>query len=255
IECSSFSATPGGRDAIMAVLDDKGFVLESMNPIRRCTPISVAAHALYEQPNPYEVVEPGGRLDMTDARYEAVDERRTRVTGSRWETNPRYTIKIEGAERVGYRYFSLGAFRCPIATAQIDTILAAVQAQVGDLLSREFDPASYTLRFRQYGKNGVMGDKETAAFAPLEIMVITDVVAHTPEIAQAVCSVARYNLLHYFYDGILATGGNLAVPFVPSDLSGGEVYEFSVYHLVEVEDPLALFPITYTDFVEGVPHA
>lgn len=256
VECSSFSAEPGGRDAILAVLGDNNFVLESMNTARRCTPVSVAAHSLYEQPNPYEVVEPGGRLDMAAAHHEAVDDRRTRVSGSRWEKAPVYTIKIEGAQLVGHRYFSLGAFRCPIAVAQIDTILKAVSEQVANLLQGDFDPADYTLRFRPYGSNGAMGSKEMmTGFTPLEIMVITDVVARTPEIAQAVCSVARYNLLHYFYDGILATGGNLAVPFVPSDLSGGPVYEFSVYHLVEVSDPLELFPIEYINVVEGRAHA
>jgi len=251
IECSSLSAEPGGRDAIMATLDRDGFVLESMNPIRRCTPHSVAAHSLYEQPDPFEVVEPGGRLDMTESRYVPIDERRTRVTGSRWEPNPVYTIKLEGVEKLGYRYFSLGALRCPVSTGQAKSILAKVEGIVGELLNGDFDPRDYRLKFRAYGVDGAMGDGETVRAQPLEIMVVTDVVARTPEIAQAVCSVARYNLLHYFYDGILATGGNLAVPFVPADVSGGEVYEFSLYHLIEVDDPCELFPMELIEIREG----
>ncbi len=254
IECSSLSAAPGGRDAIMGYLRADHFVLESMNPARRCTATSVAAHSLYEQPDPYEVVEPGGRLDMSRALYETLDDKRARVSGSLWEVNPRYTIKIEGVQKVGYRYFSLGAMRCPIAVRQTPEILAAVEAMVADLLSGDFDPASYRLKFRAYGWNGAMGDGETAPLSATEVMVLTDVVAQTPEIAQAVCSVARYNLLHYFYDGILATGGNLAIPFVPSDVSGGEVYEFSVYHLVEVDDPLELFPMELIEVREGRRH-
>ncbi len=254
IECSSLSAEPGGRDAIMATLDRSGFVLESMNPARRCTPYSVAAHSLYEQPDPYEVVEPGGRLDMTTCEYVRIDDRRTRVTGSRWEHNPVYTIKLEGVERVGYRYFSMGAMRCPVQTRQTKAILARVEAMVGELLTNDFDPQEYKLKFRAYGIDGAMGEGETETADPLEVMVVTDVIGRTSEIAQAVCSVARYNLLHYFYDGILATGGNLAVPFVPADISGGEAYEFSIYHLVEVDDPCELFPMELIEIRKGERH-
>lgn len=254
IECSSLSAEPGGRDAIMASLDATGFTLESMNPARRCTPYSVAAHSLYEQPDPFEVVEPGGRLDMTRSVYTPVDARRTRVTGSVWETNPVYTIKLEGVERVGYRYFSLGAMRCPVATRQTRAILDHVEKMVGELLVSDFDPKDYRLKFRAYGVDGAMGAGETEMAQPLEVMVVTDVIGRTPEIAQAVCSVARYNLLHYFYDGIKATGGNLAVPFVPADVSGGEAYEFSIYHLVEVDDPCELFPMDVVEIREGRRH-
>ncbi len=47
IECASLCCVPGGRDAILATLDDDAFVLESMNPQRQATPTSVAAHSLY----------------------------------------------------------------------------------------------------------------------------------------------------------------------------------------------------------------
>jgi len=40
-------------------------------------------------------------------------------------------------------------------------------------------------------------------------------------------------LLHYGYPGRISTAGNLAFPFSPSDFKVGEVYEFSIYHLME----------------------
>ena len=64
----------------MAELDDDGFVLESTNPERRATPTSVAAHSLYEQADPFTVHEPEGTLDLSNARYEAVDDRRCVLT-------------------------------------------------------------------------------------------------------------------------------------------------------------------------------
>lgn len=50
-------------------------------------------------------------------------------------------------------------------------------------------------------------------------------------------------MLHYGYEGRRATAGNLAFPYSPSDFHAGEVYVFSVYHLIEVDDPCELFPI------------
>ena len=34
-----------------------------------------------------------------------------------------------------------------------------------------------------------------------------------------------------------------AFPYSPSDFKGGEVYRFSLYHLLRVDDPSAPFPI------------
>jgi hypothetical protein len=45
IECASLCCVPGGRDSMLATLDHDGFVLESMAPQRRATPVSVRASA------------------------------------------------------------------------------------------------------------------------------------------------------------------------------------------------------------------
>ena len=99
IECASLCCVPGGRDPIIAELDDDGFVLESTNPERRATPTSVAAHSLYEQSDPFTVQEPEGMLDPdAAARYEAVDDRRTRVPGRRVARHRKaQRLKMEGA--------------------------------------------------------------------------------------------------------------------------------------------------------------
>ena len=53
----------------------------------------------------------------------------------------------------------------------------------------------------------------------------------------------RSTLLHFGYPGRISTAGNLALLYSPSDIACGEVCAFSIYHLMEVEDPVALFPI------------
>ena len=57
--------------------------------------LSVAAHCLYEQ-NPDRVAEPEGVLLVPSARYEEIDERRTRVSGAQWIPASRLTVKLEG---------------------------------------------------------------------------------------------------------------------------------------------------------------
>src|SRR5712671_5550920 len=76
LECASLCCVPGGRDPILATLEGDSFVLESMNPERRATPMSVAAHSLYEQSDPDRVAEPEGVLLVRSARYEEIDDYR-----------------------------------------------------------------------------------------------------------------------------------------------------------------------------------
>ena len=68
---------------------------------------------------------------------------------------------------------------------------------------------------------------------PSESGILLDVVAPSQAMADSICSLARSTLLHYGYIGRIATAGNLAFPFSPSDIRAGLVYEFSIYHLME----------------------
>jgi len=78
-----------------------------------------------------------------------------------------------------------------------------------------------------------------------EFGIVIEAVADTQEQADAICASARSTMLHYGYHGRRATAGNLAFPYSPSDFHCGEVYVFSVYHLMDVEDPAAPFAIDY----------
>jgi hypothetical protein len=250
VECTSQCAEPAGRDAVMATLRDDHFLIESLNPGRRCTPTSVAAHGLYEQVDPFVVVEPGGTLDLTDSRYDAVDERVTRVSGSRWIPAPRYTIKIEGAARIGHRAFSMGGVRDPILVPQLPDVSERVATTVRDVLRDTIDPVRYRLDFRIYGQNGVLGPLEQQTGRAHEAFVLIDVVGDTAEIAHAVCGAAKQYFLHVGYEGILGTGGNLAIPFGPDIHDGGPVYRFSLYHIADVDDPYELFPMELVEVDE-----
>ncbi len=242
VECASLCCVPGGRDSILAILDDDGFVLESMNPDRRATPVSVAAHSLYEQSDPYTVMEPDGALDLTNAHYAAVDDRRTRVSGAAWRDSTDPTIKLEGATKIGERAILLCGSADPRFIAQSKELLPKVGIVVRDLVCED-SPEDYTLRFRVYGVDGVRMNVPPNDTLPGEVFIMAECIAPTRERASEVVRTCKQFLLHYGYPGRLSTAGNIAFPFTPPEISVGPAYRFSVYHLLHVDDVDALFPI------------
>ena len=247
IECCSLCTTPGGRDAALGVLDAQGFVIDSMNPIRNATPMSVAAHSLYEQNDPYRVIEPEGMLNTERARYEAVDEHRCRISGATWQPATRFTVKLEGARRVGERAMVLAGCSDPRAIAAMkDVILPAVEKTVRELVSTTVS-GPFELHYRVYGIDGVFAWPEPPAVMPREVFVMVECIAATADDAKAVATVFKQYLLHHGFPGRISTGGNLAFPFTPPEVLSGTAYRFSVYHVMEVEGINALealFPVT-----------
>jgi hypothetical protein len=229
LECAAIAAEPGsGRDCMVGVLDEEGFTLFPTNPQRRCTVKSVAAHSLYEKSNPWLLPGPGGALDLRGTCYQQVDEKTVRVTGSAYVEND-YTIKMEGSRLVGYRTLTIAGVRDPIFISQLQEVLEQVRSAVRDNFE---DTSNYHLEFKIYGLNGVMGDLEPNPVPGHEVGIIIEAVAGTQEEANTICSFCRTTLLHYGYEGRIATAGNLALPFSPSDLPAGPVYEYCIHHLL-----------------------
>lgn len=243
IECASLCCVPGGRDAILAALDDEGFELESMNPARRATPVSVAAHSLYEQADPYTVQEPDGELDLSQARYVPIDDRRTRVSGARWREASEQIVKLEGASCIGERAILLAGAADPRFIRDHRAILAGAAEVVRSLVCEE-QAEDYTLRFRVYGVDGVrMAPPGSHEALPAEVFVLGEVIAPTADRAAEVVRTTKQYLLHHGYPGRLSTAGNLAFPFTPPEVSVGPAYRFSVFHLMHVRESDALFPL------------
>ena len=165
--------------------------------------------------------------------------RQVRVSGTRYVKAPAYTLKLEGVRRVGYRTLAIAGVRDPILISQIDAYLENIRQRVAETY-----PDGYRLIFHVYGRDGVMGRLEQVKeIRSHEIGLVIEVVADDPDTSAAVLALARSAGLHVTYPGRKAIAGNLAFPFSPSDIKAGEVYEFNIYHLVVVDDPLELFPI------------
>jgi hypothetical protein len=247
IECGAQCALPiGANDCILGTLEKDHFVLEPMNKAMRVTPNSVAAHMMYEQPDPYLFYEPEGMIDLKNSQFEQVDEHRVRVSGSRFVPAEKPTIKLEGVRLRGYRTITVAGMTDPHLLASLDVVEEKVKATVADMVRGTLKPGEYELRFIFYGRGGVMvrprpdGPKSTQ-----EVGVVMEVIAQDQETANAVLSLARSSFLHCGFEGRKATAGNLAFPFSPSDFQGGPVYEFHIYHLLELEDAGAPFEVEF----------
>jgi hypothetical protein len=245
IECASLCCVPGGRDSILATLDDEGFTLESMAPQRRATPISVAAHSLYEQNDPFVIIEPEGQAELHNAKYEQLDERRTRISGATWKQAPRHTIKLEGSKRVGERAVLFCGAADPRFIAQREEILRDVSKVVRDLVCEDAEE-DYTILWRMYGVDGVT-ERLPDTPLPGEIFMLIECIAPTTDRASEVMRTMKQYLLHFGYEGRLSTGGNLAFAFTPPEISVGTAYKFSIYHIMASERMAELFPLTVED--------
>lgn len=237
-------------DCMMAYLEGDAFVVRPPNPELRCSPVSVAAHTLYENPSPFHLYEPSGMLDTSAAEYEALDRRSVRVTGSQFVPADRYTVKLEGAEQVGYQAISIAGIRDSVVLGQLDDFLGAVrrraERRIGDTFGGALRPQDYTLRFRVYGRDGTMGQLEPVAeVRGHEVCLIIEGVAGTQEIASAVVGVAEYIALHNPVPQWRGSITNLAFPFTPSVTERGPVFRFNMHHVLELEDPLEPFRIEH----------
>ena len=249
LECAAIAAIPGsGSDCMFGYLREDHFELATLNPIRKCTTTSVAAHTLYEKSNPTRLPGPGGVLDLTQTTFEQASDSTVIVRGSRFIPDDNYFVKLEAARPVGHRTISFAATVDPIMISQLDNIVVAVKERVHNNFDNLGD---FFLDFKVYGQNGASfyGSSHTE---PAEAAIIIEVVASTPQLADTICSFARSTMLHFGYEGRKSTAGNLAFPFSPSDFAGGEVYEFSLYCLMAVDCPCEVFPIKLYNCDKGV---
>jgi hypothetical protein len=250
LECAGFAATPGTpAEALYGVIREDHFMVKPPNPAMRCTITSVLGHSLYERRDPFKEENPGGYLDLSEAKFEQLDDITVKAHGAKWVPSP-YTVKIEGAKQVGYRSLFIAGIREQSLISQIDDFLSSIKLRMKETppfaaLNHEED---YQVIFRVYGKNGVLGELEPIQTAGHELGLVVDVVAKTQELADSIAGYfwARIFLSHY--KGRKTTAGNVAVPFSPPIVSAGEVYSFNIWHLLPLEDSIEPFKIHIRNF-------
>jgi len=248
LECGAAAvAQRAAPDSMVAVLHADSFDIFPMREDYRCTPQSIASHTLYENADPFRLVEPSGVLGTLETRYTAVDDRTVNVSGSSFDPAPRYGVKIEGARLAGYSTIVIGAIRDPLIIGQLDSWLDRLDDNLRERLrSTVGDGPRYQIVVRVYGRNGVMGALEPRNVAEgHEVTLLWDVISDSQELSRSIAASLSHMAVHNpipEWHGLIS---GVAFPFAPSEVDRGPVYEFHLNHVVFPQTPTSLFPIDY----------
>ena len=240
MECASFCAEPYmAKESILGRIEDDAVYLTAMHPEQRCTPASVAGHALYERRDPYREQVAGGYVDMSQCVYTQVDDRTTRATGARFVVTPVCKVKLEGAGKAGERRLAIIGIRDPETTARIDHAVAWSRNKLVERFGPPGD--SYEVHFHIYGRDGVMRDLEPAAPArPHELCVVVEAVSKDPETAAELAALASRNLFYARLPGLKGTAGAAAL-MSDEVLIGEPGYRWTLHHVMQVGESTELF--------------
>ncbi|MGW6194681.1 acyclic terpene utilization AtuA family protein [Kribbella sp. NPDC055110] len=245
VECGAACAVPPAADGLLVYLRDDHFDVEVLDPQRRLTARSVAAHTLYENADPFLVTEPSGVLDTEHASYEQISDQVVRVRGAVFRPAETYTVKLEGAALAGYQTIAIGGIRDRVVIGRLDELLTGAQeyfrTKIDDVFDGAVDPGSVDISYRLYGRDAVLGDLEPETAQPHEVGVLVTVTAATQEIAHSVATFVSHVSSHLpipEYDGLVST---IAYPFSPPEIDRGPVYHFTLNHVVEPDDPTEMF--------------
>jgi hypothetical protein len=250
-ECGALATTQPNSGVIQIDFDASGFTIEPMAAAAAATPYTVSAHMLYENSDPYILYEPGGHLDVTGSDYRALDGRRVRVEGSKWVPG-RYTVKLEGARVVGYQSVGLAVIRdrhyvrhAREWAADIETRVAAkIEARMG------LKPGDFAVELRLIGIDATLGGLENRRDLPVEVGILGILTCPTPEQAAEAAKILNPYLLHHplTEDEPMPT---FAFPFSPAEMQRGELYEFCLNHVMELDDPMAAFRLDVHEVGHG----
>lgn len=252
VECGGQCTTNPRVGGVIAHIDATGFTIQPLHPGARCTPHTVAAHMLYETADPFQMREPAGTLVVSEAIYVALDDRRVRVEGSIFRPARQPTIKLEGAAIAGYQTVSFTGIRDPQVLTHIDqwasTFTDVFAERVRHVLG--LDPGDYDTDLRLYGYNAILADLETDPPVPHEVGVMLVVSAATQHLATAIAKVANPLMLHLPTPRMNHLP-SFAFATSPAETERGAAYRFVLNHVVDVEDPSAMFRL---ELPSGPPH-
>jgi hypothetical protein len=241
---------------VFLTLDQDCFEVEPLIAGNACTVHSVSAHMLYENSNPFRLTEPGGVLDVTDARYEQVSDTRVRVTGSVWEPAP-YTMKLEGASGGQFQTIMMIGITDPSVLANLDLFHDRMRRTLIRRVERTMGAAAgkFDISLRIYGWNAVSGRPVPEGTPPpREVGVMCVITADTQDLATQMAKACNPFFFHMpLFEGVEMP--SYGFPFTPADIARGQVFEFRLNHVIEVDDPLELVRTRWIDLSEGAANA
>jgi acyclic terpene utilization AtuA family protein len=248
VECGAQCTTDPRSGPVLVEIDSDGFTVESLDLDGECTPLSVAAHMLYENASPFRLREPAGTLDTTDATYSDAGAGRVRVEGSRFEPAEQVTIKLEGSARRGYQTISLAGIRDPEVVASVKEWSSELLAALASRVQRVLGPGSesYQAELRCYGADAILGSAEPEAATSHEVAAILKVCAPDQATATAIAKLANPLMLHMPLPA-MSHLPSFAFMTSPAEIETGAIYEFVLNHVVAVDSETELFRTTYVE--------
>ncbi len=243
-ECGALCATNPQSGVILIDFDTEGFTVTPLADGAKATPHTVSAHMLYENSDPFILHEPGGYLDVSKAKYQPLNDTSVRVTGSEWVPSERYTVKLEGARGAGFQTVTMALLRDEryVQNAQIwaDDIVGKCSAKVVDRLHLEAD--AFSIEIRLLGYSASFGVLETKQITPTEICAMGIVTAKTESLSQEIAKLLNPYLLHHplTQEEEVPT---FAFLFSPPEMPRGEVFEFTLNHVLQLENPMDAFTL------------
>jgi hypothetical protein len=252
VECGTMACETAGKGIMFVRLRHDHFLVKPFGQGLRCTPQSVAAHSLYENVDPFHFTESSGTVDITGATYEAVDPITVRVANSHFQPADCYTVKLEGAELLGYQTVIIGGIRDPFLLRQLDSWLANVRTYIEETIARvlgsQVTKEDYHLVFHVYGRDGVMGSLEPEReVIPKEVGIVLEATAATQQLATIIAQLSRQPLLHYPIAEWHGATTTFACLHNPAHIERGPVYRFNFHHVVIPQSPLELFRTKYVE--------
>jgi hypothetical protein len=240
VECGTLACETMGPGVMVVTLRHDSFSVRPVGPELRCTAQSVAAHSLYETANPFLFTEPSGTLDITDSTYVQEDQLTVRVAGSRFDPAGEYSVKLEGAELIGFQTMLLGGVRDPLILCQLDTWLERIQhyitRSIGRTMGLELDGERYRLGFQVYGRNAVMGELEQLSVSGHEVGIVCTALAPTQDEATEMARLCRQPLLHAPIPEWKGAITGFAYLLNPAWVETGPAYRFCLNHVLLPRD-------------------
>lgn len=241
MECASFCCEPFmGKESILGRIRENDIRVTAMHPGQRCTPASLASHAMYERRDPFREYVASGYVDMSNCRYEQVDEKTTRASGAVFVSSAQPMVKLEGAGKVGERRLAVVGIRDPYTIENIDKAIAWARARLAERFGAP-EQAGWQVFYHVYGRNGVMGDLEpTPPARAHELGIVVETVCQDGRRGEEICALAARNLFYARLAEVKGTAGAAAL-MADEVLVGKPGYEWTLNHITPVKDPSELF--------------
>ncbi len=251
-ECGGLCAVSPREGGVIVRVGHDGFEVEPLRASNRCTPDSVSAHMLYENSDPFLLIEPGGVLDVRHARYEAINDHAVRVTGSHFAPMP-YTMKLEGARATAFQTIMLVGIQDPKVLRELPRFLEKMHTLLSDRVRETMGATAepFDISLRPYGWNAVSGLPD--AHVPQEIGLLFVATARTQDLATQIARTCNPLFFHMPLERESALP-SYAFPFSPAEVERGAVHEFLLNHVIAIDDPLALVRTVFVSSLE-VAHA